>query len=440
MAPQFGAISFFNNIMTLDRTLAPSYQAFQEISLPQMQTIILKNEQPLYVIDTATQPVIRFELFFNAGNKFEEKTGQSFFCNKMLAEGTSKFSSTEMAESFATIGYFYEFSQGAERASITLNGLTKHFQKAVEILIEILSDSIFPEKELQNLKTISLQQILVNNEKTAYIASQIFKEEIFGKNHYIGRSIKEADIELISPFDLVSFYEKYYKEKEFKIVVAGQINADIIQIIENSFGLLEVNFETKDHEKEANARYEGKQILIEKEGALQSSIRIGRRAISRTHPDYFALKVCNTILGGYFGSRLMKNIREEKGYTYGISSSHLPLPKFGYLLIGTDVKREFTQNTIDEIFKEITTLQQNKVPADELEVVKNFLSGDFAGSVNSPFDIADKHKTILFEHLESTFFNNYVSQIQKITSDQVLEMANKYFKREDLIEIVVGGK
>lgn len=440
MAPQFGAISFLNNIMTLDRTLAPAYQAFQEINLPQMQTIILKNEQPLFVIDTATQPVIRFEMFFNAGNKFEEKTGQSYFCNKMLAEGTSQFSSAEIAERFATIGYFYEFSQGAERASITLNGLTKHFQKAVEILLEILSDSIFPEKELQNLKTISLQQILINNEKTAYLASQIFKEELFGPNHYIGRSIKEKDIELISSFDLVSFYNKYYKEKEFKIVVAGQINTDIIQIIEKSFGHLVVNSESKDYEKEANARYEGKQILIEKEEALQSSIRIGRRAINRTHSDYFALKVCNTILGGYFGSRLMKNIREEKGYTYGISSSHLPLPKFGYLLIGTDVKREFTQNTIDEIFKEISTLQQQKVGDDEMEVVKNFLSGDFAGSVNSPFDIADKHKTIIFEHLESSFFNNYISQIQKINSDQVLEMANKYYKKEDLIEIVVGGK
>ncbi len=426
--------------MILDRTIAPAFQTFKEISLPEMQTLILQNKQHLYIVNTAKQPVIRFEIFFNAGNKFEEKTGQSFFATKMLVEGTSQFTSTEISEKFAAIGYFYEFAQGAERASITLNGLRIHFKKAVEILIEILFDPIFPEKELKNLKTLSLQQLLINNEKTAFLASQSFKEEVFGKNHYIGKSLKEADIEAVEQSDLTTFYQKYFKNTEFKIFVAGQINEEIIAIIERAFGNLPVVPNLGNFEKEANAAYEGKQILIEKEGALQSSIRIGRRAIGRMDADYFPLKVCNTILGGYFGSRLMKNIREEKGYTYGISSSHLPLPKFGYLLIGTDVKREFTQNTIDEIFKEIKLLQQIKVADSELKVVKNFLVGDFAGSINSPFDIADKHKTIIFEKLEANFFNNYVSQIQSVTAKEILDMANKYYQKENLLEVVVGGK
>ena len=171
---------------------------------------------------------------------------------------------------------------------------------------------------------------------------------------------------------------------------------------------------------------QGKTLLIEKEGAIQSSIRMGKHLMTRKHPDYFPMLLLNEILGGYFGSRLMKNIREEKGLTYGISSNLALFTQAGYFVIGTDVKREFTQQTIDEIQKEIKILQTELVSENELETVKNYMVGSFAGSLNTPFDIADRYKVIFSENLPLDFYKNYIPNIQQISAIQLLETANKY--------------
>ena len=162
--------------------------------------------------------------------------------------------------------------------------------------------------------------------------------------------------------------------------------------------------------------------------------------MTRKHPDYFPMLLLNEILGGYFGSRLMKNIREEKGLTYGISSNLALFSQAGYFVIGTDVKREFTQQTIDEIHKEIKILQTELVDESELETVKNYMVGSFAGSLNTPFDIADRYKVIFSEKLPLDFYQNYIPNIQQISAIQLLEIANKYLGLETLTEIVVGGK
>lgn len=426
--------------MILNRTIAPEQKSFHKITLPKLEIKELANGCPLYIVNTASQPVVRFEMFFEAGNKFETKTGQSYFTTKMLGEGTHKYGSNIIAEKFAAIGYFFELSQGAERAVISLNGLTKHLGNALEIVLDLIMNSIFPEKEIENLRTVTKQQLAVNMEKTSFLASKAFKENVFGLQHYAGKSMTNADIENINQSDLLAFYTNFFKNKAFKLFVSGQVTTKEIETLEYLFGGLQVEKPIQITENKINSNYFGKKIIIKKEGSLQSSIRIGSHSIDRNHPDYFPLKVCNTILGGYFGSRLMKNIREDKGYTYGISSSHLPIPKHGYLLIGTDVKREFTQNTIDEIYKEIEILQKALVNEEELEVVKNFIIGDFAGSLNTPFDIAEKHKMAIYEGLKPDFFDTFVQEISKITITQVQEMAIKYFSKDKMIEIVVGGK
>lgn len=426
--------------MQLDRTKAPKASSIKEINLPNLNRNILDNGNSLFIINAGEQPVIRLEIIFDAGNKYEQKAGQSVFCIKMLAEGTSKLNSFEIAEKFAAIGYFIEFSQGAERAIITLNGLTKHLQKALETLVEVITDPIFPEKELQTLKNITKQSLSINMAKTAYVASLAFKENLFGENHYIGKSLNISDIDLINRDDIFLFFKNNIQSKSFKIFASGKIAESEISIINKVLGNLPAILPASVEDQQQMNNYKGKQLFIKKEGALQSSIRIGRKIIDRNHVDFFNLKVANTILGGYFGSRLMKNIREEKGYTYGISSSHLPIPNYAYMLIGTDVKGEFTQNTIDEIYKEIYKLQNELVTENELEVVKNFIVGDFAGSINTPFDIAEKHKFLVFEQLNHSFFEEYIQNIMKVTNQNISETAIKYFDREEMIEIIVGAK
>jgi zinc protease len=425
--------------MIIDRTIAPEASTIKRVNLPSINEVVLKNNNPVYVVNAGEQAVIKLEIIFDAGNKFEQIMGQSYFCIKMLAEGTENFTSFEIAEKFATIGYFIEFAQGAERAVITLNGLTKHLEKALLILVDLITQSNFPEKELLTSKSASKQNLIINLEKTAYLASVAFKENLFGKNHYIGKSLKVENIDQLNKKDLITFFENRIKHKPFKVFASGKINQQEIDSINNTLGSVFTAQADIFHIETIENNHSEKNIYIQKAGAIQSSIRIGRKIIDRSHPDYFALKVANTILGGFFGSRLMKNIREEKGFTYGISSSHLPIPNYAYMLIGTDVKGEFTQNTISEIYKEMEKLQNEKVPVDELDVVKNFLAGDYAGSINTAFDIAEKQKVIIFENLSPTFFDDYIQKIMAIKSQNVLEIAQKYFSKESMIEIVAGG-
>lgn len=423
----------------LDRTLAPDFRPITKISIPQIQSYTLPNGVPLYVVNVGEQPVIRLEVIFEAGTWYETQEGTSYFTTKMLNEGTSEHTSAEISAYFDQYGAFTEFFHNAERAGITVFGLSKHLPKLLPMVHEILHESIFPEKELEGLRRISLQNLKVNLEKTAYVATQTFRKQIFGAEHPYGRHISEEAIKSVNQSDLTAFNQQFFKGKNYKIFLSGRVSEQEINLIKQYLGNETLYEQTNsfDYElSETNAIT----TFIAKPNNLQSSIRMGKRLFNRSHPDYFKMLVTNEILGGYFGSRLMRNIREEKGFTYGISSSLVSYTRAGYFVIGTDVKKENTTQTIDEIYKEIKTLQTELVSETELDTVKNFMCGEFAGSVNTPFEIADRHKIMTLDGIPNNFYDYYVPKIRAVTAEEIIEMANQYLKIDSLNEIVVGGK
>ena len=440
----------------LDRTISPDFQTIKAINFPPVQALTLSNGIPLYVINVGEQPVIKIELSFEAGNWQETENGVSLFTAKMITEGTSQHSSAQISEYFDKFGSFTESGQGLDRANFVVYGLKKHLPSLLPMVQELLQDSVFPEKELDSLKNIQLNSLQVNSEKTSFIANKTFRKTIFGEVHPYGKSLDEVAIEDINQEVLVNFYRNYWQGRPFKIFLSGNISDVEIALMQEYFGGFVVGGaggnvvggDTDHGADNGKGTNHGvnliptiiENIVIEKEGAIQSSIRMGKHLMTRKHPDYFPMLLLNEILGGYFGSRLMKNIREEKGLTYGISSNLALFSQAGYFVIGTDVKREFTQQTVDEIHKEIKILQTELVDESELETVKNYMVGSFAGSLNTPFDIADRYKVIFSEKLPLDFYQNYIPNIQQISAIQLLETANKYLGLETLTEIVVGGK
>jgi zinc protease len=424
----------------LDRTISPDFQTIKEINIPPAQEITLSNGIPLYVINVGEQPVIKIEFSFDAGNWQEPQNGVSLFTSKMITEGTAKYSSAEISEYFDKFGSFTESGQGLDRANFVVYGLKKHLPDLLPMVKEILENATFPEKELETLKNIQLQTLQVNAEKTAFVANKIFRKTIFGDHHPYGNSLTEEGIEGVSQESLINFYRNYWQGKPFRIFLSGNIGDTEIKLLEQYFGSQKIEQAAENKQFSDKVFSKGETILIEKEGAMQSSIRMGKQLMTRKHPDFFTMLLLNEILGGYFGSRLMKNIREEKGFTYGISSNLALFGQAGYFVIGTDVKREFTQKTIDEIHKEIRILQTELISANELETVKNYMVGSFAGSLNTPFDITDRYKVVFSENLPLDFYKNYIPNIQKISDVMLLEAANKYLDIDSLFEIVVGGK
>ncbi|GAB3892172.1 M16 family metallopeptidase [Spirosoma agri] len=426
--------------MVLDRKQPPAFQVIQEIQLPAFQTHTLDNGVLLNLVAIPQQPVLRIECIFDAGTWQEQVPGTSFFALKMLAEGTAGRSSAQISEYLDSYGAFLELNSGPDRASVVVYCLTKFLPNVLPVLRELLTEPTFPQKELDDLRNITLQNLRVNYEKNAYVAGVLFREKLFGPHHPYGRSQRPDVIEQLTRESVVNFYERSIQKRPYRLLLAGQASENEVLLINKELGQLPIDNGDVLTGGAPAIDDDGLPVLSEKPDSIQSSIRLGRRLFTRSHPDFFKMLVTNELLGGYFGSRLMKNIREEKGFTYGISSNMPSFRRDGYFIIGTDVNKENTQQTLDEIQKEIRILQTEAVPLEELETVQNFMAGEFVGSLNTPFEIADRYKVILLDGLPVDFLTTYIERLRAVTPDDIMETANNYLAEGSLREVVVGGK
>jgi zinc protease len=428
---------FYPHFM-LDRTIQPLRQVLESAILPKASISQLANGVPLYYLNLGQQPVIKLELIFEAGTWQDNQAGVSFFTNKMLGEGTNNQTAKQIASYLDQLGAFIEYGHGMDRAGLTVHCLSKHLPQVLDLLLEMLTEASFPEKDLQNQQKQAAQNLSINQEKTAYLANRIFKEKIFGKNHPYSMSLLETHISAIGQGDLKDFYQNNYKFKPFKIFLSGSVSQQDIKLIDQILG--QHTLQTPPQTKQVVATIqEPETSIVAKENSVQTSIRMGKQlAINRKHKDYTKLLLTNEVLGGYFGSRLMKNIREEKGLTYGISSSVPQMSKGSYFVIGTDVKAEFAELTISEIRKELISLQTIPVPAEELDRAKSYLIGQYVGSINTPFEVMERNKIIMLEGLDLPFYDNYPTRVRAVSQEDIMATAQKYLAEDSLTSVLVG--
>ncbi|MCS6823643.1 MAG: insulinase family protein [Cytophagaceae bacterium] len=425
----------------IDRTIAPAYIVPDTYVLPKVNTLYLDNGIPLHLLLTGHQQVLRIEFIFRAGSWYEPQNGLSFFSAKMLAEGTTQYSSKDIQELFSFYGAFIELTSGHDNASFTVYFLSKYLKEILQLTHHILTCASFPDEELQNLKTIHSEQIKVNLEKNAYLASTAFREGLFGKNHPYGTHLSLEAIEQISSGNVSEYARQFLCLRNGDIFITGYCRENVYEEVNKLFGK---NSSSNIHPKPSvNAESihpdRSKRKLILREKSLQSSIRMGKQLFTIAHKDYFKMVFLNEILGGYFGSRLMQNIREDKGYTYGIHSSLQMMQHAGYMVIGTDVKREYTLHTIEEIYKEIHRLKTEPVSDSELQTVRNYMIGTFLSSLSTPFAAMDKFKTIYYNSLDYSFYDDYFKSLKQITSEDLMDVANRYLS-DDFYEVIAGGE
>lgn len=422
----------------LDRTSAPVVHTIDRFHLPQVKTVSFLNGNKLHSLRMGQQPVVRIEWMVEAGSKWDTKKGASFFTAKMLTEGTSKHSSEYIQEFIAQVGAFIEVTPGTERIIITLYALDKHIPSLLPLIQELLTDTSFPEHEWEKIQRIQLQTLEVNMKKTSYLASYKFRENLFGSTTPYGRHLDKEAIEAIHVSDLKAHYTNYIVQQPLDITITGGYSDQSVQLLESYFGKSNVASKAV-YTNSTSTAFSTFQDTIEVKDSVQSSLRMGRHLFSPTHADYMDACIYNEILGGYFGSRLMQNIREDKGFTYGIHSSIVTLPTDGYFVIGTDVKREFTQQTIDEVNKELIRLQEEPVDSDELENVKQYMLGSFVNSIQTPFAIADKFKTLYFQGLPYQHYDDFFERVKTVQASDIQKIATTYFNPTDLSWVVAGG-
>lgn len=424
-----------------DRKHPPKRSANSAINIIKANEIALPNGIRLLVINAGTQEVSRLELNFHAGSRYQVKPLVARSAFSMLTEGTANFSSQQIAETFDFYGSFVEQSSDRDFGKITLFSLNKYLDKSLNLLEELIKFPSFPDKELDTFRKKGKQSLIVELEKVSTLARIDLYKGIYGIDHPYGISAEPDDFDLLSRSDLAGFHEDYLNASNCIIVLSGKVGEIEINRVINHFGQTKWGNVLKPLPELPGITDPGiRKYFSPKEDAVQSAIRIGKRLMNRKHPDYPGVMVLNTILGGYFGSRLMKNIREEKGYTYGISSSILHFKEECMLAIGTEVGKEFTIPTLNEIYSEIDRLLIEPVGHDELELVRNYLLGEVLRNFDGAFAIADSISGLLeYNDLDYSFFDRTINVIKTISPDQLLNLANVYLRRQDMIECVAGS-
>ena len=412
---------------------------FQEIHMPKFlvpKTIRLANSIEVYLMEGGGQELCCLDMVFEAGSKVQDKALLASMCNAMLFEGTANKKGEEIHESLDFYGAYTQLDINSDRAVVSLYTLNKYFDKVLPIFIDAIKNASFSEDQFKLILAQKKQNFIINSEKVEFKARNTFFNTLFDDHPY-GYSTSIEDFENIFPEDLVNFHDAYYKNATMKVYVAGMIPKNCEALLNQYLGTWKLK---KTHlVPEYSPEVKNDKIHIAKEGSLQSAIRIGRVCFNSHHIDYHQLKFLSVLLGGYFGSRLMSNIREDKGLTYGIRAICMYQEESGYFSISTEVKGEGTQLAIQEIYYELRRLREELIPNEELSLVKNYIMGQILNSADGPFAQAILLKNMHIQGVGFEFYQSYKKILDNIEAEALKDLANKYLKEEDLCEIVVGN-
>lgn len=422
----------------IDRNKAPEIKDIESLNIREPQKQTLSNGAPVFSFDVSEQDFIKIELNFDAGSAVASKALVAGITNKLLTEGTKKHSAAEIATQIDSYGGFFETSITNDVASVALYTLNKHLENTLPILAEIIQEPEFAQHELDLHLAQKHNEFLVNQERVGYIARANFPALLFGENHPYGRILKAEDFDRINRKDILDFHSKHYLNGSYRIFLSGKLADNTIELLENYFGEMNYSESSTELVYQNTKGDSEKAHFIAKEGAVQNAIRLGKEVVSRDHKDYNGLRVLNTILGGYFGSRLMSNIREDKGYTYGIGSGLMTLREASFFFITSEVKSDVSTQAIDEIIKEIKILQTEEIGAEELELVKNYLQGNFQRSFDGPFALLDRFKEVYYSNLDYDYFTSYIDKVKSITPKEIRILANAYLQIDDMYKLTVG--
>ncbi|MEP7257856.1 MAG: pitrilysin family protein, partial [Flavitalea sp.] len=349
-------------------------------------------------------------------------------------------SAFEISEHFEYHGAYLNRSCHNETAEISLHCLTKHITSLLPVVGEIISDSVYPEKELAIYKQNAKQKLSVNLQKCEFVAARLIDAHLFGEQHPYGKYSNIEDYEALQREDIVTFYNQRYRYGSCVIFVAGKLPDDLLDRFEEEFGKIplrshRITGEPIRYHYQPSA--EKKHLVMNDAQGVQAAIRIARDFPNRKHPDFQKAMVLNNVYGGYFGSRLMANIREDKGYTYGIYSYLMNHVSESGWMISTEAGRDVSDATIAEVYAEMEGLRDEIIDEEELLITKNYMIGTILGDLDGAFQVAARWKNLILNDLDENYFYDAIRVIKTVSADELQAIAKKYLLPEEFYEMVV---
>ena len=405
---------------------------------------VLDNGLVLLIVERHNLPVVKVSLGINAGNLMEpeEKAGLSSLVASLLTEGTASRTAEEISESIEFIGGSIGASGGDDYSSASLSVLKKDIDFGFDLLSDVIMNPIFPEDKFNKKKERVKGNLKAKEEDPDFLASREFNKSLFGSHPY-GRLISgtSESIDNITRDDLVKFHATYYLPENSVMSVVGDVEpGEVEKLLEKYFSKWGSKKASHLSSPQVEAVRKRETIKIDKD-LTQATIKLGHIGVSRDNPDYYALSVMNYILGGGgFASRLMQNIREEKGLVYDIRSYFRSNRLGGSFQVGLQTKNESANIAIEEILKEIKAIRNMPVTEEELSDAKAFLTGSFPMRIETSSRIANFLVAVEFYGLGVRYIDDYPVYINNVTRDDVTRVANKYLDPENFILVVVANQ
>jgi predicted Zn-dependent peptidase len=410
-----------------------------QLNLPPHQKISLKNGVEVYLVDMGTVDTLMMNIVFYAGNYYETQNLVAPATNFMLKNGTRTMNAYQINDFFEYYGAYLNRSAGHETAELSLHCMKKNFAELLPVISQLIVDSTFPEEELEIYKKNMQQRLQVNLRKNDFIAGRLIDTYLFGADHPYGRYSSIEDYSALNIGAVKEFYDNYYLGGRCVIFIAGPLPGDIQNLVESHLGSLPLSGSARPDKSDQTILpvKEKKYRVTNDPDSVQGAIRIARNFPNRHHADFQKMQVLNNIFGGFFGSRLMANIREDKGYTYGIHSYLANLIQESALMISTEAGKDVTEDTIREVYLEMKRLRDEPVNEEELKTTKNFMIGTLLGDLDGPFQVAGRWKSLILNDLSEDYFYNGIETIKSIQPAAIQELANKYLNPVDFYELAV---
>jgi len=407
-----------------------------KLNLKPYQKFVLDNGVEVYAVDAGAEEVLQTEWIFSAGNAQEEKNLVAATTNFLLRNGTSTKTAFQINEQFDYYGSYINRACYNETATITLHSLTRHIDNLLPKVRELITDSVMPQEELSIYQQNMKQRLKVSLKKSDFVAGRLIDVYLYGEKHPYGKYSSAEDFDALKREELVDFYKKYYQQGKLIIFVAGKLPQNLEQLLNTNFG--DLPFANVIEKETAPVLGTEKKIRItnDPDGA-QGSIRIARPFPNRHHPDFLKAQILNALFGGFFGSRLMSNIREDKGYTYGIHSYLLNHVQQSGWMVSTEAGKDVCEATIEEVYKEMKLLRDEPVDAEELLLVRNYMMGSILGDLDGPFQIIARWKNIILNNLDEKYFYDSIETIKTVSAEELQALAQKYLQPDDFYELVV---
>lgn len=414
----------------------PSIRIPERVDVPTARLATLGNGVRLYLLENHDQQVVRLSFVFGAGSSRQTTLFSATSAANLLSEGSDRFTARQIAEQLDFYGSYFDIAVDRDVVVVSFCALSKFVMPTLQTAEEILLRPSFPQQEFDSYRIKRRQRLEIERRKVDVRVREAFAAAMFGADHPYGISAPEAAYDTLTREAVVDFYRRHYTADNCFVVCSGDLSDEALAAIENICVQLPQSGDR--NELHFPAMVQTPRVRLEHAGAVQSAVRVGRMLFTRNHPDYVGMQVVATVLGGYFGSRLMRNLREERGYTYGVFAGMVNLDRAGYLAIATQVAEAAREDTLHQIYTEIERLRTEPISEQELSLVKNIMVGEMMRILDGPFGIVD----VTIENVQCGTDNHAVERtveaIRRCTPEDVQRLAEKYLRREDLVEVTVG--